>query len=271
MIRKSLTIIICLLIVIECSIIKSSAVVEPTFSVQQNRGEPGQEISIEVNIENNPGIQSFLLEIGYDTNILTLKDYEKVDFELMTGPTDQDPFVISWYDGVSGECTDDGTIARLIFEIKKDAIEGTYPITISYDPDDVFDKNDVNVWFETVDNYITVVSSDEDFSVLESEKEYNAIGYDNNESGPEFDNFENDTLETDPTLVVSDKGNEVDLSSDSIGESKSMLLEVSSSNKTLTDDDSSENVMTGVSSKIATLLFFIAVIVALMVVVKRKK
>lgn len=153
---------------------------EPSFSVSNAKGKAGEEVTISVDISNNPGIISCLVKAEYDSEALTLKNASVKDFEAATfGPLNKDPFTISWGDAIHGDNTTNGTLAELTFTINDDAEAGTYPISLSYDEDDVFNTSFDNVDFSTVDGWVTVETTEvsvEGITVSPAEKTLKAEG-----------------------------------------------------------------------------------------------
>lgn len=129
----------------------------PAFVVSHGEGKIGETVTVTVSTINNPGIISSKLDIGYDDEVLVLESVEEADFaDLTYGPTDNNPFVINWADGLGSNNTTDGVLAVLNFVIKDSAPEGVSDITVSYDPDDVFDYDLNNVYFETQNGSVEV-------------------------------------------------------------------------------------------------------------------
>lgn len=54
--------------------------------------------------------------------------------------------------------TEDGVIAYLTFIVKDDASNGTTEITVTYDPDYIYNADEDNVCFDTVAGTVTIAS-----------------------------------------------------------------------------------------------------------------
>ena len=123
----------------------------------------GKIVKVNVDIKNNPGITNFLFSLEFDTEIMTLTGYSEKDFSnLLNSYTFDSPYVVSWTNPLAN-ITTSGTAVELTFEIKGDAPDGTYPIKVSYDEDNIYKLGDKpgdteNVYFETINGEITVVS-----------------------------------------------------------------------------------------------------------------
>ena len=129
----------------------------PAFSVSDASGKAGDEVSVKVEISGNPGIIAFHLLADYDSGALTLVDAKSGIFPGTSfGSKEKLPFSFLWSDAVSGDYTDNGTLAELTFKIKDDAPAGEYTVSLQYDPEDVFNFDMQNVSFETSAGKITV-------------------------------------------------------------------------------------------------------------------
>lgn len=115
--------------------------------VSSTSGMPEDTVEIVVKLENNPGLASLKLDVNYDA-FLTLKS---VSFNEAFGPnvTTPEPYsnpqplaMISPLQAVDA----DGVFAVLTFEISKDAPDNYQAeISISYDPDEIYDDNYENI------------------------------------------------------------------------------------------------------------------------------
>lgn len=105
----------------------------------------GETVTIPVSIANNPGIVSLKVSVNYDASVLELISAEAGNFGgaddnpgLSFGPLEA-PFVINWLSSLATvNNAGNGTIAYLTFKVKEDAITGTTPLTITFNPNDVF-------------------------------------------------------------------------------------------------------------------------------------
>lgn len=135
-----------------------SASSTPTFVVDSVEGEPGETVSVNVSTKNNSGIVSMKLNVKYDASVLELVDqpvggaFENVIF----GPSTANPIVINWVNTLSPNNTTDGVVATLTFRVLDTATEGESNLTLTYDEDDVYDKNYDNVYFDIVNGSVTV-------------------------------------------------------------------------------------------------------------------
>lgn len=132
----------------------------PQILVSSNTAAPGSVVSVTISLNNNPGIASMKLKVGYDS-ALTL---ESVSYNNNIGgqfalPQKLDsPVILNWI-GATADVSGNITFATLNFKVPENAKNGTqYAITVSYDQDDVFNKEEENIAFETVEGTVTAVS-----------------------------------------------------------------------------------------------------------------
>ena len=124
-------------------------ITNPTFVVGNVSASAGQTVTVPVSIVNNPGLLGIGLKVTYDDSALTLKKgatgsavSEVLTF---TPPKNLVSGCKFGWDGleISQDQTKDGQVLLLTFEVKPNASAKTYPISITYNVNDVFD-NDMN-------------------------------------------------------------------------------------------------------------------------------
>ena len=133
---------------------------DPTVIVSNAAGRAGDTVDVTISLENNPGIVSMLLGVGYNRDALTLKSV--TDAGVLGAQTHSNnyalnPYILFWANGTATEnFTANGTVATLTFEIKNGTAAGEYPITVTYDEDNVFDVDDDNVAFAVKNGKVSV-------------------------------------------------------------------------------------------------------------------
>lgn len=144
-----------------------------SFVVGSAEAKPGDTIVIPVSIEKNPGIVSLKLAVTYDATVLELVEAAAGDFVVAEqeditigspsfGPVENNPFTINWMDALATENnTKSGVIANLTFKVKEGAAEGDTSISLSYNPNDVFDWTMNNVEFAMKSGTVTVAAGNE--------------------------------------------------------------------------------------------------------------
>ena len=134
----------------------------PHFKVESAAGKAGSEVQVVISINNNPGIITAYLNIGYDETKLQLLSYE--DAKLLPDGSfsalDANPFKAQW-DGalLPSNLTGNGNILVLAFKILDGCQVGdVIDITVTYNENEVYDFNMDNVKFAVINGSVTVTS-----------------------------------------------------------------------------------------------------------------
>ena len=135
-INKFITIILCMLFAISSLVTVSAE--ESGFSgiVSKNVevSETG-DVEVLIDIAGNPGIMALILEVSYDSAVLTLKENGFTDTGLLVGNVEttltKNPFRLGWQhsDATSTNNYKNGNIAKLTFEMK-DGFIGTTNVEV---------------------------------------------------------------------------------------------------------------------------------------------
>lgn len=151
------------------SAVAVSAAAQPTFAVGEAHGDAGDTVTVDVSVAKNSGIVSMKLLIEYDSNALKLTSIEGKDFDNVAfSPLENNPVIANWIDTIHPNNTKNGVVARLTFKILDTAPEGKTKLTLSYDPEDVFDLNFNNVTFAVQNGYVEVKNSNADKNITSS-------------------------------------------------------------------------------------------------------
>ncbi len=145
----------------ECGFVREIILQEaPTFVVENKTAKAGDTFTVDVSIKNNSGIIGLRTYVGYDSDVLELvsatagEDFSDTSF----GPTNKNPFSILWDDSLaSSNNTTNGVVATLTFKVKEGVEACETEITLTYDPEDVYDFNWDNVEFGIENGTITVI------------------------------------------------------------------------------------------------------------------
>lgn len=130
----------------------------PAFVVDGTAARAGEEFTIAIRTLRNSGIVSFKLKVAYDADVLELVSVTEKDFAGMTfSPLTANPFILNWVDAIHPNNTTDGVMALVTFRVKENAPIGGTAVTITYDPDDVYDQNFDNVGFRVEDDVVEIV------------------------------------------------------------------------------------------------------------------
>ena len=118
----------------------------------------GETFDVAINIAENPGIVSAKVLVAYDSNVLEFVSKKDGVFAgIAYGPDTANPFIANWVDAIHPNNTTNGALVTLTFKVKDGAQFGQTPITLSFDPYDVYDLGFNNVDFTTVDGAVTIV------------------------------------------------------------------------------------------------------------------
>ena len=114
-----------------------------TISVSSVRAQPGQTITVKLDLSANKGISNMRLQMSYPEGF-TLESIQKGDaLPTLTftppGKFTANPVNLLW-DGTDAD-TSEGCILELTFRVADTVAEGDYKISLSYQKDDVLDGN----------------------------------------------------------------------------------------------------------------------------------
>ena len=135
-IKKFIAIVLCLLLVttsfatVSAEESEFSGIVSKTVEVSENG-----DVEVLIDIAGNPGIMALILEVSYDSEVLTLKENGFTDTGLLVGNVEttitRNPFRLGWQhsDGTSVNNYKNGNIAKLAFEMK-DGFIGTTNVEV---------------------------------------------------------------------------------------------------------------------------------------------
>ena len=145
-------------------LIAAEAAEVPAFSVSSVTGRQGETVTVTVSVNNNPGIVALRLYVGYNSSAVRISSAEGAMISkegsdpvpVTNGDISENPMKMTWVDGLHGDYTYNGTLMTLELEIADDAVPGDYPLTLDYDPEDVFDTNYNNVAFAVKEGTVTV-------------------------------------------------------------------------------------------------------------------
>ncbi len=155
--KKFLSILLAVSLVITSAVIAVNAAGNPAFSLSNVEAKPGETVLVDLKIENNPGIAALSVDIGYDASVLELTAVDSANLlgAVSTSPLDKNPVTISWYEAASKNRTESGTFATLTFKVVGNTAK-TSALTIDYDPDNVADIDEKNVSFDKKNGSVKV-------------------------------------------------------------------------------------------------------------------
>lgn len=133
----------------------------PTIVLSEVQGMPGRTVSVTIRLENNPGLISAKVRVGYDTDALELVGCDWGGFPAQgysTGKLENQPFVVNFCDAVAASNYTSEEFATLHFRIREDAAPDVYPLTMTCDFEgDFFNFDWEAVYFDLDQGRITVV------------------------------------------------------------------------------------------------------------------
>lgn len=156
-----------------CTVTVTEKVIDenaPKITITDIKTMPGKEIQVTVDLANNTGFASLGIEVGYNSDIMTLTN---VTSNTGVGGTftkaqylTVNPFNMGW-DSASN-ITYNGNLATLTFTVGEDVADGIYPITLDYykgvngnyvDGDNInYDENFEAVGFVYISGNVIVAS-----------------------------------------------------------------------------------------------------------------
>lgn len=134
------------------------------LSIGSDSGMPGETVTIAVKLDQNPGLIGARMKISYDTNSLTLtevKDGGILGEYQFGSDLSACPYIVLWENGLADtDFTAAGNLVYLTFRISENAPAGKLPVIISYDPEDVYNKDLVNVGLSITQGTIEVIEKE---------------------------------------------------------------------------------------------------------------
>lgn len=141
----------------------STDATKPTIYVDSKTFSPGENVKINVNVSNNPGIAGAILKISYDSKLKLVKaengeKFAKLNF---TQPGNLgNPSTFLW-DSESGQVSDDGIILTLTFSVSDEVkANENLKISVSSSQGDIYNENLDDVEFNFIDGFVSLRSYD---------------------------------------------------------------------------------------------------------------
>ena len=134
-------------------------ITEPTIIVSSATASAGAtNVEITVALKNNPGVTSMLMQIAFDDDAL---DLVSMTYNTEIGGTGiplqstASPIKAYWAEGFNN-VMGDWVFVTLKFNVSSSATAGEYDITVTYNADDVFNADEINVDFDIINGKIKV-------------------------------------------------------------------------------------------------------------------
>lgn len=119
----------------------------------------GEDVEIDVTIENNPGIAGYLINIVCDTEYITITDVIQGSTTFggnYTTCETANGYKVLWSNSANNAI--DGTLVTIKAAVSEEAPDGTYPITATYSAVNTLDENREEVALNIVNGSITVLN-----------------------------------------------------------------------------------------------------------------
>ena len=134
---------------------------QPIIYVSEAKARVGNTVSVDIALKNNPGFVSAKLKVNFNSDALSLTEVADAGVLGSTShnPSLTSPYILYWNNGtVTENFVVNGSVATLTFTVSEDAELGEYPITVTYDEDDILDVDLESIEFITLPGKISVVS-----------------------------------------------------------------------------------------------------------------
>ena len=160
---------------------------DPQISLVEVSGQPGDEITVDVQMTGNPGLAYLKIRVGYDASELTLLSVTNTG--LLGGmftasqTIDVNPQVLQWV--AAGNSYGDGVIATLKFKIADTATAGDKTLTLLFD--ECYNQNLDDVVFSVAPGTVQVAPGTEDTPVVAKHKSQVRFTAENGDIADAFD------------------------------------------------------------------------------------
>ena len=130
----------------------------PSFVVSETKAKAGNKnVAVTVSLKNNPGIASIILSLEYDSKHLSLTKIEYnsgIGGQTVQPQTMASPASLYWINAFA-DTTGDWVFATLYFDVSASA-KGEYNIQISYQPNNIYNIQETNLNFKTVQGKLVI-------------------------------------------------------------------------------------------------------------------
>ncbi len=160
MMKKIVSVLLSALLLCSLFAVCASAADTPSFVLSDAQGAVGETVSVELRLNNNPGITSLQVKVAYspeDLELVNISNGGLFDNPISKSSVEKNPAIISWYATDSENKSESGVLATLSFEVKEGAKDSV--VMLSYDEDDIFNNSMENVSFDTSTATVKVVEA----------------------------------------------------------------------------------------------------------------
>ena len=161
----TVTIVVLIISVLFLYIVPETAyAASPTISIGSASVKAGDIVTIPISISDNPGITSLDFHVEYDSSVMTLKG--KTNGSLLRGALfSQDfsanPYYCGWLNSFQTKnCTQNGILLTLEFQIKDTARSGNYKVCLSENTVLAYDTSLTEKRFDVVSGTVSISGAD---------------------------------------------------------------------------------------------------------------
>lgn len=134
-IRKITALVISFFLIIGFCALPANAAGSGKLSVMSANGKQGETVTVDVNIENNPGLitMKFTVSWGEGLELIAVSDSGLLNGWTQPSPTISSPYTLRWADSLATKNnTSNGKIAKLTFKINNNAGAGQKSVNITF-------------------------------------------------------------------------------------------------------------------------------------------
>ena len=151
--KTFITIILCITICV-FSAMPAFAAATPIITISNESAKPGQEVTVDVTISNNPGIMAMAFSIKYDNTQFEFIDVTKGFISAPTYKDHADKGYISFSVSETADKKNDGNIMSLKFKIKDSATPGKYAVNLCNSNYEKYGSKTDNCFSDSKENLI---------------------------------------------------------------------------------------------------------------------
>ncbi len=129
--KKLITLLLCAIICFSVCLPVFASASDAKITISKHDAMPGDAVTIQINISNNPGIMAMAFCVTYDADALTFKTYSKGYLSNYTLKDHSDKGHVSFVNVENKDVATNGNILSLLFEVKQNAKPGKYDITLA--------------------------------------------------------------------------------------------------------------------------------------------
>lgn len=130
-IKNIFTLLICVVLCLSFGLSAFATNDTAKITVSNADAMPGDSVTINIDISNNPGIMAMAFCITYDSDALIFKNYSKGYLTSYTVKDHSDKGYVSFVNVENKDKDTDGTIISILFEVKADAAPGKHVIALA--------------------------------------------------------------------------------------------------------------------------------------------